>query len=88
MEPGHFSKIDLTNVYLQIPLSSQSKSVNTIITSWGLFQSNLLSFGLHVSRGIFEASIDKVIKVLDGGNKPTKMVALPSVAPEKNMIHN
>ncbi len=56
-----FSKIDLTNAFLQIPLDESSKELTTIHTMWGLFQYNFLPFGLNVSPGIFQEVINKVI---------------------------
>ncbi len=53
---GHeyFSKIDLTNAFLQIPLDEASKELTTINMMWGLFQYNFLPFGLNVSPAIFQ----------------------------------
>ena len=48
----HFSKLDLSNAYLQIPLSNASKERVTVNTHKGLFQYNRLPFG--VSRNISE----------------------------------
>ena len=56
-----FSKIDLTNAFLQIPLDESSSQLTTINTMWGLFRYNYLPFGLHVSPGIFQAAINSVI---------------------------
>ena len=61
-----FSKIDLANAYLQIPLAEESRCLTTINTPWGLFQFNFLPFGLHVSSGVFQAAIDDVIGDLPG----------------------
>ena len=61
-----FSKIDLANAYLQIPLSETSKQFTTINTPWGLYQYNFLPFGLHVSSGIFQSAIDHVLKGIYG----------------------
>ena len=61
-----FSKIDLANAYLQIPLDDASKLLTTINTPWGLYQFNFLPFGLHVSSGIFQTAIDHVLRGIDG----------------------
>jgi hypothetical protein len=61
-----FSKIDLTNAFLQVPLDDKSKEYTTINTKWGLFRYNSLPFGLTVSPGIFQMVIDKVIDGLSG----------------------
>ena len=61
-----FSKIDLTNAFLQIPLEESSKELTTINTIWGLFQFNFLPFGLTVSPGIFQQQLDRCISDLKG----------------------
>ena len=62
----YFSKIDLADAYLQIPLHAESRDVTTINTPWGMYQYNFLPFGLHVSSGLFQSAIDGVIKGLEG----------------------
>ena len=61
-----FSRIDLTNAFLQIPLDADSKEYTTIHTPFGLFRYNYLPFGLSVSPGIFQRTIDGVISNLRG----------------------
>ncbi|MDY6929942.1 MAG: RNase H-like domain-containing protein [Pseudomonadota bacterium] len=61
-----FSKIDLADAYLQIPLAPESRHLTTINTPWGLYQYNYLPFGLHVSSGIFQAAIDDVLQGIHG----------------------
>lgn len=54
----YFSKIDLTNAYVQIPLSPQFKSSTIITNPWGLFRLNVLPFGLHIIFGDTREEID------------------------------
>lgn len=61
-----FSKIDLQNAFLQIPLDESSKELTTIHTSWGLFQYNYLPFGLTVAPGLFQQTMDSCIRGLPG----------------------
>ncbi|VDP70453.1 unnamed protein product [Echinostoma caproni] len=61
----YFSKIDLVDAYLQIPLDVESRYLTTINTPWGMYQYNFLPFGVHVSSGLFQSVIDSVIKGLD-----------------------
>ena len=61
-----FSKLDLTNAFLQIPLAESSKPITTIHTPWGLFFYNFLPFGLSVSPGIFQHAIDDIISNIEG----------------------
>jgi hypothetical protein len=56
-----FSKLDLSNAFLQVPLDEPSKEVTTINTMFGLFQYNFLPFGLNVWPGIFQRAIDEVL---------------------------
>ncbi|VDP90531.1 unnamed protein product [Echinostoma caproni] len=61
-----FSKIDLADAYLQIPLDPACRQFTTINTSWGLYQCNFFPFVLHTSSGIFQVATDEVIHGLDG----------------------
>ena len=45
-----FSKIDLTNAYLQLKLDEKSRELVTINTHLGLFRYNRLPFGVSSSR--------------------------------------
>ena len=44
-----FTKIDLTNAYLQLPLNEQSKKLCTVNTHKGLFQYTRMPFGVAFS---------------------------------------
>lgn len=61
-----FSKLDLSNAFLQIPLDEPSSQLTTINTMWGLYKYRYLPFGLKVSPGIFQAAIDTVISGVPG----------------------
>ena len=61
-----FSKIDLKDAYLQLPLSSESSLLTTINTPFGLFKYNFLPFGLSPSPAIFQRVIDSIIQGLNG----------------------
>ena len=61
-----FSKIDLQNAFLQLPLDEQSKEMTTIHTMWGLYKYNFLPFGLSVAPGLFQQAMDAIIQGLDG----------------------
>ena len=56
----------MTNAFLQIPLNDESKEITTINTIWGLFHYNFLPFGLNISPGIFQQTMDAIIKDLKG----------------------
>ena len=61
-----FSKIDLQNAFLQLPLDEESKEFTTIHTIWGLYKFNYLPFGLSVSPGLFQQTMDYIIQGLTG----------------------
>ena len=56
-----FSKLDLENAFLQLPLSDSSKNITTVSTSEGLFQYNFLPFGLKSSPGLFQSFMSKLL---------------------------
>ena len=56
-----FSKIDLSQAFLQLPLDQQSKQYTVINTPVGLFQYNYLPFGLTASPGIFQAFLSETL---------------------------
>ena len=56
-----FSKIDLSQAFLQLPLSENSKKYTVMNTCHGLFQWNYLPFGLKSSPGIFQGFMNKVL---------------------------
>ena len=60
-----FSKIDLANAFLQLPLEDDSKIFTTINTSEGLFRFNYLPFGLSSSPGTFQAFMTKILNNID-----------------------
>ena len=60
-----FSKVDLKNAFLQLPLTEECKNFTTINTSEGLFVYNFLPFGTCSSPGIFQGLMYKVLNGLD-----------------------
>ena len=56
-----FSRIDLQNAYLQLPLDEESKKYTVINTSEGLFQYNYLPFGISSASAIFQCFISQVL---------------------------
>jgi len=63
---AYFSKLDLTNAFLQIPLDADSQALTTIVTPAGLFQYNFLPFGLSVSPGIFQKVMNDILVGISG----------------------
>ena len=60
-----FSKMDLPNALLQLPLNEQSKQYTTINTPEGLYQYNFLPYGLTASSGIFQSLMNKILNGID-----------------------
>jgi hypothetical protein len=56
-----FSRIDLQNAYLQLPLAEESKKYTVINTPEGLFQYNFLPFGISSASAIFQSFISQIL---------------------------
>ncbi|EYC02822.1 hypothetical protein Y032_0097g2957 [Ancylostoma ceylanicum] len=61
-----FSQIDLSDAYLQVELSDESKKMVVINTHRGLFQYNRLPFGIKTAPGIFQQIMNTMIAGLRG----------------------
>ena len=60
-----FSKIDLSEAYLQIPMEEESSKLLCISTHKGLFKFNRLAFGVKTAPAIFQQIIDTMLAGLD-----------------------
>ena len=61
-----FSKLDLQNAYLQLPLDTASKQYLTINTHRGLYHYNRLPFGVASAPAIFQRHMEIFLQGLDG----------------------
>ena len=61
-----FTKLDMSNAYLQLPLSDESKQCVTINTHKGLFQFNRLPFGVSSAPAIFQRTMETLLRGLRG----------------------
>ena len=61
-----FSKLDLSNAYLQFPLDEQSKQYVTINTHKGLFQYNRLPYGVASAPAIFQRHMEMLLQGANG----------------------
>ena len=60
-----FSKLDLSEAYLQIPVEENCAKLLTINTHKGLYNFNRLPFGIKVAPGIFQQTMDTMLSDLD-----------------------
>ena len=60
-----FSKIDLSEAYLQIPMEEESSKLLCISTHKGLFKFNRLAFGVKTAPAVFQQIIDTMLAGLD-----------------------
>ena len=61
----YFSKIDLSEAYLQIPLEEESSKLVCIATHKGLYKFNRMAFGVKVAPAIFQQVMDTMLNDLD-----------------------
>ena len=59
-----FTKLDLSQAYLQLPVDEDSKALLVINTPKGLFQYNRLPYGVSVAPAIFQSVMDRVLQGL------------------------
>ena len=62
----NFTKLDLSQAYLQLPLEEESKEYVTVNTHKGLFRYNRLPFGVSSAPAIFQRTIETLMQGLKG----------------------
>ena len=62
----YFTKLDLSQAYLQLPLDHESSELLTINTHKGLFKYNRLPFGVSSAPAIFQHSMETLLRGLNG----------------------
>lgn len=63
-----FSKLDLSQAYLQLELEESSKKYLTINTHKGLFEYNRLPFGVSSAPAIFQRTMDSLLQGIPGAS--------------------
>ena len=61
-----FSKLDMKSAYNQLLLNPESRPLTTINTQRGLFQYNRLCFGVASAPGIFQRTIEDLLRGIPG----------------------
>ncbi|KFD60572.1 hypothetical protein M514_27238, partial [Trichuris suis] len=59
-----YSKLDLSDAYLQLELDEESKKILVINTHKGLFRYNRLPFGVSAAPSIFQRTMDRMLEGL------------------------
>jgi hypothetical protein len=61
-----FTKLDLSQAYTQLPMTSESQEMCTIHTHRGLYRPTRLCFGVAAAPALFQQVIDSVIRNIPG----------------------
>ena len=61
-----FTKLDLQQAYLQLPLEEESQKYVTVNTHRGLFQYTRLPFGITTAPSVFQKTMDTMLEGLKG----------------------
>ena len=62
----YFSKLDLSQAYLQLQLDDDSKKLVTVNTHRGLFQYHRLPFGVSAAPAVFQRCIETLLQSCHG----------------------
>ena len=64
---GHqFTKLDLTQAYLQLPVHENSKELVTINTHKGIYRYNRMPFGIASAPAMCQRTIEEVLQGITG----------------------
>ncbi|XP_048775178.2 uncharacterized protein K02A2.6-like [Ostrea edulis] len=63
---SHFSKIDLKQAYLQLPVDEECKELLTINTHRGLYRYNRMAFGIASAPAIWQRTIEQILQGVPG----------------------
>ena len=83
----YFTKLNLSQAYLQLPLDHESSELLTINTHKGLFKYNSLPFGVSSAPAIFQCSMETLLRGLNGGSVYLDDI-LVTGSTHENHLHN
>ena len=64
----HYVCIDLNTAFWNVPLAEESKPVTALITHKGLFEFNVLPFGIKTCPSMFQRALDSTIGCMESKN--------------------
>lgn len=82
-----FSKVDLYKAYYQIPMAEADKCKTAIITPFGLYEFNVMSFGLRNAPATFQRFINMVCRGLNFVFAYLDDILVASSSPEEHEQH-
>ncbi|UYV70202.1 hypothetical protein LAZ67_7002164, partial [Cordylochernes scorpioides] len=82
-----YSKIDLCKAFYQIPIAEEDKPKTAIITPFGLFEFNVMSFGLRNATATFQRFMHEVLRNLDFAFVYLDDILVASKTEEEHYIH-
>ena len=83
----YFSKIDLSEAYLQIPMEENSSELLCINTHRGLYKFERLAFGVKVAPAIFQQVMDTMLGGLDFTIAYLDDILIKSQSKEEHRLH-
>ena len=68
----YISTLDLiSRGYWQVPMSAESRKKTAFMTPYGLFEFNVMPFGLHGAPATFQRMMDNLLRGLEDSSPPT-----------------